>query len=196
MPRRGDDSSQHWKRVQLVMKVQMGLLSAAEAARELGLTVRHYYRLEEEMLRAALGAVTPMKPGPKKKETDPVLMEAMEKLRLSERERELLRIKITHLEEIQREMVARGIGVEREKKVGGGRGKGKPRKPIPGQVPAAGALAGGGTPAQRGNDRVARAGDGAQPGHSLPVERNRRGQTEAGPEGSGPGRASGDAGRD
>src|SRR5574339_57167 len=101
MSRRRDDPSQYWKRVQVVMKVQNGLLSAAEAAQELGLTVRHYYRLEEEMLRAALGAVTPEKPGPKKVDVDPVQAEMEEKLKASDRERELLKIKVQHLEQIQ-----------------------------------------------------------------------------------------------
>ena len=182
MSRRGEDRSEYWRRVQLVMKVQNGLLSAAEAAQELGLTVRHYYRLEEEMLRAALGAVTPEKPGPKKPEADPVQAELEEKLRTADRERELLKIKVQHLEQIQKEMIARSIGVERGKKVARGRGKGKPRVEVHRGVQADGSLAGRGTP------RKGRAGQGSHPGDGprkvdpLPMEEGRDRDEEDGPQ--------------
>ena len=184
MPRRGDDSSQYWQRVQLVMKVQNGLLSAAEAARELGLTVRHYYRLEEEMLRAALGAVTPEKPGPKKPEVDPVQAGLEEKLRASDRERELLKIKVQHLEEIQKQMLARSIGVEREKKVGRGRGKRKTRVEIQRRVQAAGPLAGRGTVGKGSGGQGSHPGDGSRKVDPLPLEEGRDGDEEDGPQGA------------
>ena len=182
MPRRGDDSSQYWQRVQLVMKVQNGLLSAAEAARELGLTVRHYYRLEEEMLRAALGAVTPEKPGPRTPKVDPVQAEMEEKLRASDRERELLKIKVQHLEQIQKEMVARSIGVERGKKVGRGSGKGKPRLKIQRGVQAAGPVAGRGTTGKGRSSERAHPGDGSRKVDALPVEEARDRDEEDGPQ--------------
>ncbi len=182
MSRREADPSEYWKRVQLVMKVQNGLLSAAEAAQELGLTVRHYYRIEEEMLRAALGAVTPEKPGPKKPEVDPVKAELEERLRAGDRERELLKIKLEHLEQIQKEMVARGIGVERGKKVSRGRGKGKARVAIQGGVQADGPVARRGTPGKgRGGERP-HPGDGSRKVDPLPVEEERDRDEEDGPQ--------------
>lgn len=182
MPRRGDESSQYWQRVQLVMKVQNGLLSAAEAARELGLTVRHYYRLEEEMLRAALGAVTPEKPGPRTPQTDPVLAELEEKLRAKDRESELLKIKVEHLEQIQKEMVARSIGVERGKKVGGRSRQGKPRPKVQGRVQADGAMARGRATREGRGGPGAHPGDGSRPVHPLPVEEARDRDEEDGPQ--------------
>jgi len=182
MSRRGEASSEYWKRVQLVMKVQMGLLSAAEAAQELGCTVRHYYRIEEEMLRAALGAVTPEKPGPKKPEMDPVKAELEEKLRAGDRERELLKIKVQHLEQIQKEMAARGIGVERGKKVARGRGKGKARMEIQGRVQAAGPMAGRGTPRKGRSGERSHPGDGPRQIDSLPMEEGRDRDKEDGPQ--------------
>lgn len=182
MSRRGEDQSEYWRRVQLVMKVQNGLLSAAEAAQELGLTVRHYYRIEEEMLRAALGAVTPEKPGPKKPDVDPVQTALEEKLRAADRERELLKIKVQHLEQIQKEMVVRGIGVERGKKVARGRGKGKARMAIPGGVQADGPVAGRGTAGKGRSGTRSHPGDGPRKVDSLPLEEGRDGDEEDGPQ--------------
>lgn len=185
MPRREDASSQYWQRVQLVMKVQMGLLSAAEAAQELGLTVRHYYRIEEEMLQAALGAVTPEKPGPKPPEIDPVKTELEEQLRAKDRESELLKIKVQHLEEIQREMTARSIGVERGKKVAGRLTKGKSRPKVQGRLQADGSVARGRkTREGRGGEGPHR-GDGPRQIDALPVEGERNGDEEDGPQGAG-----------
>lgn len=185
MSRRGDESSQYWRRVQLVMKVQMGLLSAAEAAQELGLTVRHYYRIEEEMLRAALGAVTPEKPGPKKPTVDPIQAALEEKLRLGDRERELLKIKVQHLEEIQREMTARAIGLERGKKVAGRSPKGKPRPKVQGRLQADGPVAGSGTSGKGRSGERAHSGDGPRQIDPLPVEGERDRDEEDGPQGAG-----------
>ena len=182
MSRRGEDSSEYWKRVQLVMKVQNGLLSATEAAQELGLTVRHYYRIEEEMLRAALGAVTPEKPGPKKPDVDPVKAELEEKLRAGDRERELLKIRLQHLEEIQKEMVARGIGVERGKKVARGRSKGKARVEVQGRVQTDGSLAGRGTPGKGRSSPRSHPGDGPRKVDPLPMEEGRDRDEEDGPQ--------------
>src|SRR5262245_38303321 len=114
--RREGEQNPFFKRVQIVMKVQIGQMSVTEAARELGVSRAYYYQLEEEMLRAALGAVTPEKPGPKSPRIDPNIAMIQNKLKDVERERELLEIKVKHLEEIQREMIARGIGMLREKK--------------------------------------------------------------------------------
>src|SRR5262245_20601223 len=103
----------HWARVEVVMKVQRGELSVAEAARSLGLSRTHYYRLEREVVSAALQAVTPEKRGPQRPAVDPKLRELEEQIKLLERDRELLKLKVGHLQEIQREIVDRGISVQR-----------------------------------------------------------------------------------
>ena len=64
--RREGEQNPYWKRMEIVMKVYIGQMNVTDAAKELGVTRAYYYQLEEEMLRAALGAVTPKKPGPKK----------------------------------------------------------------------------------------------------------------------------------
>jgi hypothetical protein len=171
------------KRVETVMKVQMGLLTAAEAARELGIARTYYYEIEEEMLRAALGAVTPEKPGPKPVKADPHVAALEEKLRTSERERELLEMKVKHLEDLQREMVRRGVGALREKKRSQGGHPRRDRTPIHGAIPAIGALEGGGAAARGRVDPGTLPGDGAPSGKPMAMEEERSGGNEAGPEG-------------
>jgi transposase-like protein len=168
--RREGEQNPYWKRMEIVMKVYIGQMNVTDAAKELGVTRAYYYQLEEEMLRAALGAVTPQKPGPKKAIVDPV-KETMElKLKETEREKELLQIKLKHLEEIQKEMISRGIGVLREKKQSVGRVPQRHRKKVHGAIQADGSLeTGRGTPPGRdGEKRLP--GSGAQPSDSVPVE--------------------------
>lgn len=185
MPRRREgEPSPYWKRLETVMKVQLGQMSAREAARELGLTRRHYYRLEEEMLRAALGAVTPSKPGPKPRVSDPQQAALEKQLKDLIRERELLEIKVRHLEEIQKEMVARGIGVDGGKKDAGRARPRKPRPKVSRRVQAARPQVRRGTAGTRPSDPGAGAADGARPVDTLRVEEEDRNR-ETGPEGTG-----------
>jgi len=171
MPRRREgEQNPYWKRMEIVMKVYMGQLSVTQAAEELGVSRAYYYQLEEEMLRAALGAVTPKKPGPKKPFVDEVKASMEEKLKATEREKELLKIRLKHLEEIQKEMVSRGIGVLREKKQSVARTSRRHGKKIHGAVPADGALEAGrgAAPGRDGEKRLR--GSGTQPGDSIPLE--------------------------
>lgn len=171
MPRRREgEQNPYWKRMEVVMKVYMGQLSVTQAAQELGVTRAYYYRLEEEMLRAALGAVTPQKPGPKKPTVDTAKAALEDKLKASEREKELLTIRLKHLEAIQKEMVSRGVGVLREKKQSVARTSRRHGKKIHGAVPADGSLeAGRGAPPGRdGEKRLP--GSGTQSGNSIPLE--------------------------
>ena len=171
MPRRREgEQTPFWKRVELVMKVQMGQMTPAAAARELGVGRQYYYKLEEEMLRAAVEAVTPQKPGPKAPSVDPALEAVKDKLTRIERERELLEIKVKHLEEIQKEMISRGIGVLREKKQSIERVPQRHRKKVHGPVPPDGAVEGGGTPGPGRQRPRPMPGNGSQPGQSAPVE--------------------------
>jgi hypothetical protein len=168
--RREGEQNPYWKRMEIVMKVYIGQMNVTDAAKELGVTRAYYYQLEEEMLRAALGAVTPQKPGPKKPIVDPEKETMEEKLKETEREKDLLQIKLKHLEEIQKEMISRGIGVLREKKQPVGRVPQRHGKKVHGAVQADGALeAGRGTPS--GGDGQKRVpGPGAQPSDSVPLE--------------------------
>jgi len=168
--RREGEQNPYWKRMEIVMKVYMGQLSVTQAAQELGVTRAYYYQLEEEMLRAALGAVTPQKPGPKKPIVDSGKAALEDKLKVTEREKELLKIRLKHLEEIQKEMVSRGIGVLREKKQSVARTSRRHGKKIHGTVPADGALEAGRGAASGGDGEKRLRGSGAQPGDSIPME--------------------------
>lgn len=180
-PRREGEQNPYWKRMEVVMKVFMGQMNVTEAARELGITRAYYYQLEEEMLRAALGAVTPSKPGPKTTPLDPGQVKKAEELEKVRREKELLEIKVKHLEELQRDMITRGLGVLKEKKR---RRRTQVRrrhgKKIHGPVPAIGTVETGGTTAPGRDDQRPLPGAGAQPGQSVPME-GQGGRQEARP---------------
>jgi len=183
--RREGEQTPFWKRVEIVMKVQMGQMTAAEAARELGVGRPYYYRLEEEMLRAAVAAVTPQKPGPKAAAANSETDALKEKLKAAERERELLEIKTKHLEEIQKEMVTRGIGVLREKKQSVERVPQRHRKAVHGAVQADGPLEGRGTAGPGGKREGSVPGDGPQPGEPPPLAGESKRRLQAGPESPG-----------
>lgn len=175
-----------WKRVQVVMKVQLGQMTVAEAAQELGVTPRHYYRLEEELVWAALGAVTPEKRGRKPREPEPPSAELVEKVEELEHERDLLKMRVAHLEGIQREMVARAVGTEEQKKKRRGRGRGrKARDEVSGPLQAAGPGPRGGAPETGRAGEGPGPGDGPRPVDPVSMEADERRAEEAGPEGAG-----------
>lgn len=127
--------SPFWNRLEAVMKVQLGQSTVEEIARQLGLSRMQYYRVEMAMLRAALEAVTPKKRGRKPKVVDSKMGEVLEKLRASERERELLAIRAKELERVNGEMRRRAIGANGGKKRRRGR-PAKARVAVPHGVPA------------------------------------------------------------
>lgn len=185
--RRAGEQNPFWKRMELVMKVYMGQMSATEAARELGISRTYFYQLEEEMLGAALDAVTPGKPGPKGPEPDPAQVKQDDALKSLLREKELLALKVKHLEEIQREMLTRGLGVLREKK--------RSRPPRPrghGKALHAGVQGDGAGPGSGAQD-PGRVGPGSlrrggpQPGESGPMEGSGKPGGETGAQGAGGG---------
>lgn len=104
------------QRVALIMKVQSGRMTATDAACELGISCRQYYRLQETMLIAAVKAVAPGKRGPRIVREDPRIIALKEEVARLARERELLEIKVKDLEEVNQEMKARSLGVGEEKK--------------------------------------------------------------------------------
>lgn len=184
MPRRREgEPSPYWNRLQIVMKVQLGQMTAREAAQELGLSRRQYYRLEVDMLRAALGAVTPGKPGPKPRIVDAQQEKLEEQVRALQREREVLEIKVRHMEEIQKEMLAGIVGADGGKKdARRGRAR-KPRPSVPGRLQATRlAVRPGAAGTQTAGPGSGRA-DGPRPIDPLRVEEE-GGSRKTGPEGA------------
>jgi transposase-like protein len=171
--------------MEIVMKVYMGQLSVTQAAKELGVTRAYYYQLEEEMLRASLSAVTPQKPGPKKPLIDAEKAAIEEKLKAVERENELLSIKLRHLEEIQKEMISRGIGVLREKKQSRAGSSRRHGKKVHGTIQTDGALEAGRGSAPGRDDQKHLPGFGAQPGDAVSMEGRRPTEDRAPEAGSG-----------
>jgi hypothetical protein len=172
----------YWKRLEVVMKVQMGMMGIEEAAKELGITRKHYYRLEQEMVSAALKAVTPGKRGPKRREEDPKMGQLRKKLQQVEKEREILRLKLEHLEEVQKEMVSRGVAEGKKKKGGGEGGSRKARKKVQPGVQTTGALGGRGREAEGGNRKGDVSTDEPRSGNTLPMEGDARGEAAARPQ--------------
>src|SRR5437868_14894079 len=105
--RREGEQNPYWKRMEIVMKVYIGQMNVTDAAKELGVTRAYYYQREEEMLRAALGAAPPQKPSRKKPMVGPAEETMQQTVREPKRGKELLNIKVKHVEEIQKEMMCR-----------------------------------------------------------------------------------------
>lgn len=166
MTNRRMEDDPYWTRVQKILSVLEGRLSAAEAAEALALTPKHFYRLEEKVLAAALAAATPAKPGPKPQEKDPHLQELEDQLARMRRERELLDLKLAELEERNRNLKAQKAALE------GGKKKRRSvrrftRESLRSRVQAAGAD-GGGTGANGGTHGGGDVQD-ARPGPCDPV---------------------------
>lgn len=98
------------RRLEVVMQVQLGLVTVREAAKALGISPKHFYRMEAKVMAAALSAATPGKRGRKAKRVDPKIAQLEERLRLTEREKELLQIRAKDLEEVNAEMKSRVLG--------------------------------------------------------------------------------------
>jgi transposase-like protein len=133
----GLESAPEWKRIQMVMAVTHGLVTVTEACRSLGISRNHYYRLEERFLASAIEWMKPRKPGPKVVPEDPKLLELEEKLRQSQRERELLELKVKDLESVNEAVRTQVLGEGRGKKQGRKRRPLAPGPAVPGKIPAA-----------------------------------------------------------
>lgn len=168
--RREGEQTPYWKRMEVVMKVFMGHMTATVAAAELGITRSYYYQLEEEMLRAALEAVTPGKRGPKPAAADPVNEAVAAKLKAMERDKEILQIKVKHLEDLHQEMIGRGIGVLRGEKGRVRRGSRVHRPPVHNRVQTPGAVESRGAGQPGGNDPRVLPGDRPCPSQPIPME--------------------------
>lgn len=160
--RREGEQTPYWKRVEGVMKVQMGLAGATQIAREIDVSPKHYYRLEIRMLEAALAAVTPKKRGPKSAGPDPKVAQLEEKLRAAQRERELLEVKVEDLGSQNEEMKMRLKNVEGKKKVGRHRRGREARSEVRARVQADDLVPGGETTGPGEADRGPMPGDGRE----------------------------------
>jgi len=79
------------KRAEVIMKVNCGLMKAAEAAKELGISRKTYYEWEEKGLAGLLKGLTDQKPGRPLGRPDPRMMEIEKALEKSREENERLR---------------------------------------------------------------------------------------------------------
>ena len=82
------------KRAEIIMKVNCGLMTATQAAKELNVSRKTYYKWEKKGLAALLGNVTDQKAGRPKTAPDPHQTELEEKLAKALKENELLRRKM------------------------------------------------------------------------------------------------------
>lgn len=109
-PRR--DPPAFHRRLEIVMRVEVGQLTVREAAKALGISPKHFYRLETKVMAAALLAATPGKRGRKSRAVDPRIAALEERVRKAEREKELLQIRAKDLEEVNAEIQSSVLGRE------------------------------------------------------------------------------------
>jgi hypothetical protein len=125
------------------MKVQTGIATVADAASELVLSRKHYYRLEVKMMSAALAAVTPGKRGPRTKFEDPKISELEEQVETLQRDKRLLEIQLEESRHVVEEMKLR-LAQSEEKRGKKSRRK-RARPSVRRILPAARAVSGGET---------------------------------------------------
>lgn len=100
------------KRAQIIMKVNCGLMTATQAAKELNVSRKTYYKWEKKGLAALLGNVTDQKAGRPKAEQDPKQKDLEQKLAQALKETEVLRRKM-ELKDILADVKP---GIDRDKK--------------------------------------------------------------------------------
>jgi transposase len=81
-------------RAQLIMKVRCGLMTAAEAARLLGVSRKTYYKWEQRGLSALLDGLSDQPPGRPEKEDAPAQAMFEKQMANLRREKELLEQKL------------------------------------------------------------------------------------------------------
>lgn len=82
------------KRAQIIMKVRCGLMTAAEAAKQLGVSRKTYYRWEQRGLEGMLNGVCEHKAGRPPKPADPAQSALQKQMDETLRENQLLRQKL------------------------------------------------------------------------------------------------------
>jgi len=81
-------------RAQLIMKVRCGLMTAAEAAKQLGVSRKTYYKWEQRGLSALLDGLSDQPPGRPEKEEPPAQAMFEKQMTDLRREKELLEQKL------------------------------------------------------------------------------------------------------
>jgi transposase len=81
-------------RAQLIMKVRCGLMTAAEAAKQLGVSRKTYYKWEQRGLSALLNGLSDQPPGRPEKEDTPAQAMFEKQMADLKREKELLEQKL------------------------------------------------------------------------------------------------------
>jgi transposase len=81
-------------RAQLIMKVRCGLMTAAEAARQLGVSRKTYYKWEQRGLSALLDGLSDQPPGRPEKADAPAQARFEKQMADLRREKELLEQKL------------------------------------------------------------------------------------------------------
>ena len=81
-------------RAQLIMKVRCGLMTAAEAAKQLGVSRKTYYKWEQRGLSALLDGLSDQPPGRPEKEEGPAQAIFEKQMADLRREKELLEQKL------------------------------------------------------------------------------------------------------
>ena len=82
-------------RAEVIMKVQMGELTATEAAAQLGVSRKTYYEWQERWLQATLKSLSNKAPGRPKKEVNPEVTRLQKEIKQLKEEKSLLKM---HLE--------------------------------------------------------------------------------------------------
>ena len=100
------------KRAEIIMKVNCGLMTATQAARELNVSRKTYYKWEKKGLSALLSNVTDQQAGRPKTAPDPHQMELEETLARTLKENELLRRKMA----LKDTLADLKPGIDRDKK--------------------------------------------------------------------------------
>lgn len=85
-----DKSQLARKRAEIIMKVNCGLMTASQAARELNVSRKTYYKWEQKGLSALLGSVTDQAAGRPENKQDKAQEELKKKLAQSIKENEIL----------------------------------------------------------------------------------------------------------
>ena len=81
-------------RAQLIMKVRCGLMNASEAARQLGVSRKTYYKWEQRGLSALLDGLSDQAPGRPEKQENPVEAELERQLTEVKRQNTVLEQKM------------------------------------------------------------------------------------------------------
>lgn len=94
MGRKKPNHPKAMQRAQLIMQVRCGLMTASEAAKQLGVSRKTYYKWEQRGLSSLLDSLSDQQPGRPEKEENPAEAVLEKQLAELKRENELLEQKL------------------------------------------------------------------------------------------------------